>query len=76
MQRKMQEEEDDEDALLDRRLVKYRLAKEQYERDNDVLRLGDYSEYYNIKSLQEQFDEEEITMLKQEYLPSDSSDTE
>lgn len=68
--------EDDEDALLDRRLVKYRLAKEQYERDNDVLRLGDYSEYYNIKSLQEQFDEEEITMLKQEYLPSDSSDTE
>jgi len=68
--------EDDEDARLDRRLVKYRLAKEQYERDNDVLRLGDYSEYYNIKTVQEQFDEEEITMLKQKYQPSDSSDTE
>jgi predicted nucleic acid-binding protein len=64
------------DNRLSRLLLKYRLAREQYVRDNDVLHLGDYSEYYNIKTLQEQFDEEDIVMLKTEYRSSDSSDTE
>ena len=64
------------DNRLSRLLLKYRLAREQYVRDNDVLHLGDYSEYYNIKTLQEQFDEEDLVMLKTEYRSSDSSDTE
>jgi len=66
------------DNRLSRLLLKYRLAREQYVRDNDVLHLGDYSEYYNIKTLQEQFDDEDLVMLKTEYeyRSSDSSDTE
>jgi hypothetical protein len=61
---------------LGRLLVKYRLAKEQYTRDNDVMRLGDLSEYYNTPTLQEQFAEEDIAMLKTDYVSSDSSDAE
>lgn len=64
------------DNRLSRLLLKYRLAREQYVRDNDVLHLGDYSEYYNIKTLQEQFDEEDLVMLKTEYRTTDSSDSE
>jgi hypothetical protein len=64
------------DARLGRLLVKYRLAKDQYERDHDVLRLGDLSEYYNTPTLQEQFDAEDIVLLKSEARSSDSSDTE
>jgi hypothetical protein len=64
------------DARLGRLLVKYRLAKAQYERDNDVLRLGDFSEYYNTPTLQEQFDAEDIALLKSEARSPDSSDTE
>lgn len=70
------ESAEEADNRLSRLLLKYRLAREQYVRDNDVLHLGDYSEYYNIKTLQEQFDEEELFMLKTEYRSSDSSDTE
>jgi len=64
------------DARLGRLLVKYRLAKAQYERDHDVLRLGDFSEYYNTPTLQEQFDAEDIVQLKKEHWSSDSSDIE
>lgn len=64
------------DARLGRLLVKYRLAKAQYERDHDVLRLGDFSEYYNTPTLQEQFDEEDLAQLKKEHWSSDSSDIE
>jgi hypothetical protein len=64
------------DNRLGRLLVKYRLAKEQYARDNDVMCLGDLSDYYNIPTLQEQFAEEDLAMLKTDYVSSDSSDTE
>jgi hypothetical protein len=70
------EAEAEADNRLGRLLVKYRLAKEQYTRDNDVMRLGDLSEYYNTPTLQEQFAEEDIAMLKTDYVSSDSSDTE
>jgi hypothetical protein len=70
------EQEEEADNRLGRLLVKYRLAKEEYERNNDILRLGDLSEFYNTKTLTEQFEEEEVAMLKVEYLSSDSSDTE
>ena len=66
----------DPDAKLSRLLVKYRLAKAQYERNNDVLRLGDYSEYYNTPTLHEQFAEEDLTILKMDYLSSDHSDSD
>ena len=64
------------DERLGRLLVKYRLAKAQYERDHDVFRLGDLSEYYNTPTLQEQFDAEDIALLKSEARSPDSSDTE
>ena len=70
------ETEEEADNRTTRLLLKYRLAREQYVRDNDVLHLGDYSEYYNTKTLQEQFDEEDLFMLKTEYRSSDNSDTE
>ena len=56
----------DQDAKLGRLLVKYRLANAQYERDNDILRLGDYSEYYNQPTLQEMFAEEALLILQTE----------
>lgn len=65
-----------EDARIGRLLVKYRLANAQYERDNDVLRLGDYSEYYNQPTLQELYAEEEILILQTEAQHSDISDNE
>ena len=40
-------------------LVKHRLAKEQYDRDRDVERLGDLSEYYGEKTVREQFEDNE-----------------
>lgn len=65
----------DQDARISTLLLKYRLAKEQYERDNDVLRLGDYSAYYNSPTLLEQFAEEELR-INEEYLSDISSDNE
>jgi hypothetical protein len=47
------------DIRLGNILVKYRLAKEQYSRNCDIERLGDLSEYYDMKTLQEQFADEE-----------------
>jgi hypothetical protein len=70
------ETEEEEDIRLSHILLKYRLAREQYERDNDVLHLGDYSEYYNVKTLQEQYDEDYIAMLKMDSRSSDNSDSE
>ena len=37
-------------------LFKYRIAREQYERDMDVERLGDLSEYYNEPTLIEMYE--------------------
>jgi hypothetical protein len=65
----------DQDARISTLLLKYRLAKEQYEHDNDVLRLGDYSAYYNSPTLLEQFAEEELR-VNEEYLSDVSSDNE
>jgi hypothetical protein len=39
-----------------------RLAIEQYERDSDIIRLGDLSEYYGEKTIYEMFEEEERLM--------------
>jgi len=53
-------------------LVKHRLAKEQYDRDCDVERLGDLSEYYGEPTIQELFEEEERLMMKS----TDSGDSD
>ena len=45
-------------------LVKHRLAKEQYDRERDLERLGDLSEYYGEPTIHELFDEEERKMIK------------
>jgi hypothetical protein len=54
-----------------------RLAKEQYERDSDIIRLGDLSEYYGEKTIYEMFEEEERLLNNQpESDNSSSSETE
>ena len=54
-----------------------RLAIEQYERDNDIIRLGDLSQYYGEKTIYEMFEEEERLINNQpETDNSSSSDTE
>jgi len=55
-----------------------RISKEQYERDNDIIRLGDLSEFYGENTLYESFEEEERLLYSNvsetEY--SSSSDAE
>jgi len=66
-----------DNEVLGNVLLNYRLAREQYERDNDVSRLGDLSEYYGARSLNELFAEEEILMqreIENENYSSDYSD--
>jgi len=66
-----------DNEILGNVLLNYRLAREQYERDNDVSRLGDLSEYYGTRSLVELFAEEEILMQREidnENYSSDYSD--
>jgi len=50
---------DNDEHVLSNIILKYRLAKEQYVRDNDIARLGDLSEYYGEKTIYEMFEEEE-----------------
>ena len=53
-------------AILGDLLFKYRLEKEQYEHDMDVLRLGDMSEYYNKPTLAEQHYEDMAAFNRKE----------
>ena len=53
-------------------MVKCRLAKEQYDRDRDLERLGDLSEYYGAPTIQELFEEGERLRHKLNW--SDDSD--
>jgi hypothetical protein len=62
------------DTNLGNLLVKYRLEKEQYSRDCDIERLGDLSEYYDVKTLQEQFADEERIFAQKTFNSSDSED--
>lgn len=61
----------DQELKMSNIILKYRLAREQYERDNDVVRLGDLSDYYNANTMQEMFEEEDFNMLTAEYMSSD-----
>ena len=50
---------DDSERINSRMMFNYRLAKDQYEIDNDVARLGDLSEYYGDRPLKEMYEEYE-----------------
>uniref|UniRef100_A0A6C0IIA8 Uncharacterized protein n=1 Tax=viral metagenome TaxID=1070528 RepID=A0A6C0IIA8_9ZZZZ len=50
------------EVKLSNAMINNRLAKAQYERDNDVNRLGDLSQYYGAKTLLELFADEEEAM--------------
>lgn len=60
------------DIRLGEILVKHRLAKEQYDRECDIERLGDLSEYYGEQTAQEQFEEDERLMHKLNGTDSDN----
>jgi len=49
-----------------KQLDKYRLALAQYERDMDVVRLGDFSEYYGEPTLAERMERERLQELQNE----------
>ena len=53
-----------------------RLAKEQYERNNDIYRLGDLSEFYGEKTVYELFEEEEFLLYKNNSDSDNSSSSE
>jgi hypothetical protein len=53
-----------------------RLAKEQFERDNDIYRLGDLSEYYGKKTIYESFEEEDVLLYKNNSDSDNSSSSE
>jgi hypothetical protein len=60
-------------------LFKYRLEKEQYERDSDIIRLGDLSEYYGELTLAEQYENDIAALYEKEHMNnsySESSDVE
>jgi hypothetical protein len=67
---------DNFENIVSRIVFNNRLAKEQYERDNDINRLGDLSEYYGEKTIYEMFLEEERLLYVNSSDNSSSSDTE
>ena len=73
---------EEEDRYISRMLYKFRLERQQYERDNDVEHLGDLSEYYGEPTLAEIMEEYERheELNEEEYnsdgkYNSDGSDT-
>jgi hypothetical protein len=54
--------DDHMELKLSNDMINNRLAKAQYERDNDVTQLGDLSRYYGAKTLLELFADEEEAM--------------
>ena len=67
----------DESRVSNDTIFMRRLVIEQYERDNDIIRLGDLSQYYGEKTIYEMFEEEERLLNKEnESDNSSSSETE
>lgn len=56
--------DDNFEVRLGNIMFKNRLAKEQYERDNDIFRLGDLSEFYGEKTVFEIYADEERRIYK------------
>jgi len=64
-----------EEIMFNNMLFKIRMEEQQYERDMDVLRLGDLSEYYGEPTLAEIHDDEmQYKNNDEDYSSSDESD--
>ena len=64
-----------EEIMFNNMLFKIRMEEQQYERDMDILRLGDLSEYYGEPTLAEIHDYEMLNKKNDEdYSSSDESD--
>ena len=63
-----------EEIIFNNMLFKIRMEEQQYERDMDVLRLGDLSEYYGEPTLAEMHDYEMESKKNDEDYSSSSSD--
>ena len=53
-------------------LFKYRVEREQYERDMDILRLGDLSEFYGEPTLAEQYENDSAALYEEKNTNNDS----
>ena len=67
--------EERRDMALGNQLFKFLLERSQYERDMDVLRLGDLSEFYNKPSLAEIFEKDVVAAYDLEDAGSDYDDS-
>ena len=69
-----------EDKFICDKLYKYRLARQQYDQDMDVMRLGDLSDYFGeptLVEIQEAYEEEEKYWAGKNYSGnSDESDSD
>lgn len=65
-----------EEMIFNNMLFKIRMEEQQYERDMDVLRLGDLSEYYGEPTLAEIHDDEMRNKKNDKYYSSSSSSDE
>jgi hypothetical protein len=63
-----------EHLQLGRILFKYRIAREQYQRDMDVERLGDLSEYYGEPTLIEMYENDSNLHFNEDDLNSSDND--
>ena len=63
---------DKEAIVLGNILFKYRLEREQYERDMDILRLGDLSEFYGEPTLAEQYENDIAALYEEKNTNNDS----
>jgi hypothetical protein len=66
-----------EDKFICDKLYKYRLARQQYDQDMDVMRLGDLSDYYGeptLVEIQEAYEEEEKYWASKNYSGNNDSD--
>ena len=66
---------DESDAVLGRIILKNRIAREQYDRNRDIDRLGDLSDYYGQPTLAEIY-ENDMEMVLDDSESSDYSESD
>ena len=67
--------DDESDSVLSRIILKNRIAREQYDRDREIDRLGDLSEFYGQPTLAEIY-ENDLEMVLEDSESSDSSEND
>ena len=68
-----QNNEEREDAILSAILFKYRLAREQYDREREIEQLGDLSEFYGEPTLAEIYENDSASLEQVNDYSSESS---